>query len=1683
VGEVRVENTGSITTAGSASHGILALSVAGDGGAAGDASLAIVSIGGSNPAATNGGSAGISSRNGTIVTSGETANGLLAQSIGGGGGTGGSVTGLTLVGIGGTGGGGGEGGAASVTMTGGSITTGGALSHGIEVQSLGGGGGAAGNATGLQIGFALTIGGSAGAGGNGGPASVVANGGGTIAVTGAKAQGILVQSVGGGGGSGGAAYASAISPLVATAVAVGGSGGSGGTGGAASVLLSDLTVTTGQTQSLTDPSTPTNLAPADMFGVHVQSIGGGGGSGGAATAQALALAVKIPETKISVAASVAVAVGGSGDAGGDGGPADASVGKGAIIMTSGMGSHGLFLQSIGGGGGNGGDSTALAAVLDYRRVPIPADFANKIKSLGDVSNALKDAKKFIGETVAVEVAVAVGGSAGVGGKGGSVSVDMQGGTDVPAGAATITTYGDYANAIMAQSIGGGGGDGGFGSTATAGYGVSTNFTVNVGLGASGGAGGAGGVIDMVLGEASGVATYGDGSTAISLQSIGGGGGSSKGGTIKLGVSGIDKVFDDITAALGSLPGGLKSHKERFDSYKNLIPKTNLSISIGAKGTDGGAGDLVDADIRGTIETYGNDSLGVLAQSIGGGGGEGGASGAEASPDNPIKPLNRARSFGKNIIEKKLPTEWTKEFTLALAIGGEGGQAAHGGQVLVSHAGAITTAGDWSHGIFTQSIGGGGGKGGTAAAKGSKFVPNIAINVLGAKGGSGGGGGNGGNVSLNLDGGAIETAGYAAFGALAQSIGGGGGFGADGSDVATGVISVGVAGGGAGGAGGNGGEVNAQGVVAVRTSGDVAHAVVLQSVGGSGGIAGAGASAMLATGVLSNATQLIEDFLVNQGLVEQIGFFGPLGLTFDLAVGGGAASSGTGGKVSFASRAGITTSGANAYGLVAQSVGGGGGIGFVQPGIPVSTIALGGHSSTSGNDGGSVVVTLQPDSKVTTTGFAAHAIVAQSIGGGGGIAGYPVPPGVTTASLTAGPPVFATNPTASSAAPKGHGGPVSVSTAGAITTTGDGAFGVLAQSIGGGGGISASGNAVTLGSTGSSAGQAGGAVKITQAGTLHASGANAVGIFAQSRGPGSNGVIEIEVNGSVAGGSGAQGYGVWVDGGNTLNKLTIGSGGQVSALSGQAIFAPPGNVLLVVNRGTVAGTVAIGNSTMINEGTYVTGQSVTATGLVNHGTLRVGPAGTFTKTTVSGEVAQGAGGVLVIDADFAGRRASLLAVQGRTELDGTVSPVASSILPGIALPFLTVSNGQVVGSLTGAASSIFTYSVTQATGSDGGAELRLTADADFHGITPSQPASRAAVAGYLQALWDSGTGGAEIGRLFALIGNAAASGRTQYAETLGRLSPDAGVAPGARNSVDTLAFATRSLSCPAFAGTTAMLIETRCSWMRVSGQRTNGSPGNGVSGFRMDSAWWQIGGQHEVSPGWFLDGSLAYESRWLSTNGGPVTGNGQNGYGSVVLKHQTGPWLFATVGFGGAGQFNTSRAIALPGFGAVAKGSPNLSSMGLLLRGAYTIGEEAFYLRPHLTFGTVHTRTGAYQESGAGALDLAVDSQARTSFVLNPGIEVGGRIPLTDDALIRPFLAAGVHLSSNTSWKQTARFASAPSTVPGFTTTINGDRVIAWVNAGVQLYTSRSIDLRLQYDGEYGATVTSHGGSFIGSVRF
>ena len=88
---------------------------------------------------------------------------------------------------------------------------------------------------------------------------------------------------------------------------------------------------------------------------------------------------------------------------------------------------------------------------------------------------------------------------------------------------------------------------------------------------------------------------------------------------------------------------------------------------------------------------------------------------------------------------------------------------------------------------------------------------------------------------------------------------------------------------------------------------------------------------------------------------------------------------------------VATLGARSYGLLAQSIGGGGGDGgFSIAGSigkgPAANFSLGG-SGGGGRDGGDV--TLNSSSRIATVGEESHAIFAQSVGGGGGSGGFSV----------------------------------------------------------------------------------------------------------------------------------------------------------------------------------------------------------------------------------------------------------------------------------------------------------------------------------------------------------------------------------------------------------------------------------------------------------------------------------------------------------------------------------------------------------------------------------------------------------------------------------------------------------------------------------------------------------------------
>jgi len=1248
-GDVSVTNDAEITTgdpeienSGLRSHAIFAQSVGGGGGSGGSGA-ALVGFGGGSASGGHGGKVKVTN-NGQINTFGEQARGIYAQSVGGGGGDGGSSGGL--VAIGGQGSGTSAGGNVTANNSGTIETTGG-YSEAIFVQSIGGGGGSGGASGGL-----VSIGGSGSGGGDAG--NIVIQNHGDIDTTGISSRAIVAQSIGGGGGDG----AGSGGP-----VSIGGSGGTSGTAGTIDIVNNGRIHT----------------SLADSSAIFAQSIGGGGGSGAGS-------------------GGWFASIGGKGGAAGNGNTV--TIVNSGIIVTDANWSHAIFAQSIGGGGGNGRGSGAMFAAIGGDGGAAGDGGAVNLTNEAQIATA--------GEFSFGILAQSIGGGGGngagsgawfasIGGKGFAAG---DGGVVTVENKQSIMTTGKWSHSILAQSIGGGGGNGG------------GTGAVWASLGGDGGAAGDGGDVDVI--NEGQLATTANSSSGVFAQSVGGGGGTGAGsGALNISLGGDGDAAGNggnitVINTGAIMTAGDGSHSIFAQSIGGGGGSGDTSgaavFTLGGDGEASGNAGEVDVTTGSSLETFGTNSSGIFAQSVGGGGGAG----------NGGNVINVAA--GLNV-------------SLGIGIGGDGGSGGDGNSVGIDSTSDIMTHGKISHGIVAQSVGGGGGSGGNsfALSASGNVIPEIpiAINASISIGGDGGSGGNGAAVDVQSSGN-ITTSDFLSHGILAQSIGGGGGNGGNSTSVSLTYncdASANVAIGGDGGAGGDGGSVDVDSESAISTIGDFSYGILAQSIGGGGGSGG-------------DSTTISGDL----SIASSGGDITP-SMSITMSMGGDGGAGGNASSVTVDSGNTITTNGAFSYAILAQSIGGGGGAGgnassyqfeldntSGPTSAPLSdlldvlsfesTVILGGDGGAGGN-GGNVTVTSSSDI-LTTRGEFATGIFAQSVGGGGGSGGniltfefslddilQPTESYLDEIVDEIGELTNFSMTLEGGAGAGGNGGTVSVTNSGTIVTHGAFAHGIFAQSVGGGGGFSGisetldissllfgdetngvssqvagsgvsfagslggngSGGDVSVTQTGDiltmgngahgifaqSAGGtlSGGAVSVTLGGNIITEGFDSSGIFAQSVGNSGGQDISIDIqSGSITGGSGT-GAGIYMDGGNN-NTLT--NRGSISSLSGTAIVGGTGNET-IDNYGTITGNINLGaGSHAFNNmvgGTFNAGATVNLEGgtLSNSGMFSPGGSGIVLTTGLTGNLMQADSGTCAVDLDFDSGMVDFLNVSGTADLAG------------------------------------------------------------------------------------------------------------------------------------------------------------------------------------------------------------------------------------------------------------------------------------------------------------------------------------------------------------------------------------------------------------------------------------------------
>jgi hypothetical protein len=1097
----------------------------------------------------------------------------------------------------------------------------------------------------------------------------------------------------------------------------------------------------------------------------------------------------------------------------------------------------------------------------------------------------------------------------------------------------------------------------------------------------------------------------------------------------------------------------------------------VAVAVGGDGGSGGNGGKVTVENAGVMHTTGPNSDGVFAQSVGGSGGSGGS----ATSGTLVFPIE--------IEGVEIPA-----ISATVAVGGGGAGGGTAGTVTVNNSGEITTADFLSNGVFAQSVGGSGGRGGHATNISLAFDATFTGKV--AVGGSGGQGGTGNTVTVGNSG-SIRTQSAFSNGVFAQSIGGGGGSGgnatnislsltppptAPGDFIPTPSMDFDLAIGGDGGSGAFGGAVDITNTGSISTEGHFATGVMAQSVGGAGGSGGD------ARTIQVELTADPLDFVPLTALTS---------LDLTLVFGGDGGSGSYGGTVTVTNEGDVTTSGAFSHGIVAQSVGGGGGVGGsamtfefsnadIVPDVPVlddisglTTIEMTLQGSGGGGgDGGTV--TLDSRGNVQTRGDFAMGIVAQSVAGGGGLAGLFNPHGIINNEI--GDAVFnalvdtdAGLSFAGSVGGAGTAGKVIVKHTGNIQTVGDGAHGLFAQSAAG------------LGSAGD--------VDITLDGSINASGDSAHGIYAQSGGGSGNGDITLTIgNGVVSGGTGT-GAGIFIAGGSDNELRNRGTIVSVAGIDGRSIVAGGGNER-IENHGTITGNVSLGAGANVfinhfgavfNSGSRI--EMGPGSPLDNAGTLSPGGAGNILVTALDGTYSQTSTGTLLIDVDLEHQLTDRLQVSEGAQVAGALSVNAmhsGRARPGRHQRTVLTADGGITDSglaLQAPMSAVVRYETLRLSPN----EIAIVSDVDFS-PKRGQPLSDNArqVADYVNAIQNAGGTEAFAPIVAALVdvpdgASLNAAYKRLLAESMGSL--------GNQTVAGSVSFNDAMHSCRQRVGEHRFVREGECTWLRVDGVTRDQDTTSTNPGYQLHAVAIAGGAQQEIVPDTHAGFGLSYQRSRLDSS--LSDSEGQHIEGAVIVKRRYAATMLSASVSAGYGSYDTVRTVDLPTPGVRATSDQRIVFAAIHGRVSHDFKQgENLYIRPLVDLGVTTVHRKAFNEAGAGGANLDVASATDTLVTVQPSIEIGGELQHGRNTLVRPYARIGItrYLSDNKN-QVTATMQGAPAGVAPFTTSTRADRTYADLSLGIDVLKDKSTVLRVGYAGQFSENSASHGAGAKLSIRF
>ena len=542
-----------------------------------------------------------------------------------------------------------------------------------------------------------------------------------------------------------------------------------------------------------------------------------------------------------------------------------------------------------------------------------------------------------------------------------------------------------------------------------------------------------------------------------------------------------------------------------------------------------------------------------------------------------------------------------------------------------------------------------------------------------------------------------------------------------------------------------------------------------------------------------------------------------------------------------------------------------------------------------------------------------------------------------------------------------------------------------------------------------------------------------------------------------------GYGIYVA---DANSGTITNSNLIHAAN-NAVGSADGAVINFVNSsgGTLAGGIALGNSgNLTNSGTFAlktntTSTSITSTGDVVKGTI----GGNFTQTST---------GVFNIAAksNDTTNGYSKLAVDGTATIAGKAYVDVNStntLAIGQKLQKV-ISAGTLSGNFSQVDdnSAMFNFVSEATTGTNGYIDLKvvntLTATEAVKAISAS-PA----------------LGAANVIDNIIQNGNATAS-MNEVIQALGKLSTTSQVGDAVSEMVPLLTSGTTSATQGAIGGI-SKVVQARVSsnsglssgddfvgdrnvWVKPFGSWANQDTRNNVDGYSSSTYGMVMGADTPVSNTVRLGGAFAYARSDINGNSS-VTRQNANvdvfqliGYGSLALDEQTEVNFQAMVG---QNRNEGQRRIAFMNKTASADYNSQSASLGVGIGRIMPLDAQTAFT-PSVRADYTWIRDDSYQENGADALNLNVNSRTTQAMVL--GLDGKLTHKFSEATTLDGNLGVGYDTINETS-SITSTFAGAP----GAAFVTRGQDPSPWLlrgGLGATYKIKTGFDMTARYDAEY-----------------